>query len=182
MHLTVTGRHVAIDDRERAAIAAKVEHLDRVLNDNAVSAACVVSRERGQFACELAVHARGGRLLVGVGRHRRLEGAATRAVEKVSQQAQKLAGRWKSKRHDRTARAVNAAMARPRAVLPEPSPTPRVIRSRGYDVKPMTVEDAVLLLTGGGLTFLVFRDAASDAIAVVYKRPDGHVGLIEPRA
>jgi hypothetical protein len=31
-------------------------------------------------------------------------------------------------------------------------------------------------------TFLVFRQAASERVAVLFRRPDGHFGLIEPEA
>jgi ribosome hibernation promoting factor len=46
----------------------------------------------------------------------------------------------------------------------------------------MNVEDAVLELSAGGRPFLVFRQAASERIAVLFRRPDGHFGLIEPEA
>jgi hypothetical protein len=57
-----------------------------------------------------------------------------------------------------------------------------VIRSKAYAAKPMTVEDAVILLAAGAEPVLVFRHASTEALAVVYKRPDGHVGLIDPGA
>jgi len=117
---------------------------------------------------------------VGDGRHRRLAGAAAGAVEKVSQQAHRLAGKWKAKRHDRSAK-ISSVAPRPPAASAS-APAPRVIRSRGYAVKPMSVEDAVLLLASSPQGFVVFRHAASDAVAVLYKRPDGHLGLIEPGA
>jgi putative sigma-54 modulation protein len=182
MKLTVTGRHLEISTADRAQIASKVARLDRILNDSAMSAVCIVTRERQNFVLELTVHARGNHMLVGVGRDRRLTTAATLAVQKVAQQAKRLTDRWKASRDGRTARAASIRK-RPAAAPPEPgSPEIRVIRTRGYEVKPMTVDDAVLLLTGGSQSFLVFRHAVSDAILVVYKRPDGHVGLIEPES
>jgi putative sigma-54 modulation protein len=97
------------------------------------------------------------------------------AVERVSQQAARLMDRWKTKRHEQAPR-------RKPATSPGEAAAPRVIRSRGYAVKPMTVDDAVLLLAGSPQTFLVFRHAVSDTVVVVFKRPDGHFGLIEPEA
>jgi ribosome hibernation promoting factor len=44
----------------------------------------------------------------------------------------------------------------------------------------MTVEEAVLEVTSSKYDFLVFRNAESDKISVVYKRKDGNFGLIEP--
>ena len=57
---------------------------------------------------------------------------------------------------------------------------PRIIRSESYAPKPMTVEEAVLEVTSSKSDFLVFRDAESDKVSVVYKRKDGNFGLIEP--
>src|SRR5262245_46786372 len=101
MKLTVTGRHLVISDTDRAQLTKKVAHLERILNDSAVSAVCVVARERQDLVCELTVHARGNHMLHGVGKNRRLTAAATLAVERVSQQAQRLTDRWKTKRHER---------------------------------------------------------------------------------
>jgi putative sigma-54 modulation protein len=44
----------------------------------------------------------------------------------------------------------------------------------------MSVEDAALRLDGGPDTFVVFRNAESDAISILYRRKDGNMGLIEP--
>ena len=60
--------------------------------------------------------------------------------------------------------------------------TPRVIRARGSAVKPMNLDDAMLALTGGDQSFLVYRDARSDSVTILYRRTDGHFGLIEPEA
>jgi putative sigma-54 modulation protein len=185
MTVTVTGRHVVVNDAVRQHIGKKLARLHRVLNDSAVSAQCVISRQRQQFVCELTLHARGDNMLVGVGRHQQMAPAATAAVEKVAQQAQRLADRWKTRR--RGSRAVKAP-ATGAPVLPgAPSEAsderaPRVIRSRGYAVKPMTVEDAVLALAEADQTFLVFRNAASETVSVLYRRPDGHYGLIDTGA
>ncbi|MFI5177019.1 MAG: ribosome hibernation-promoting factor, HPF/YfiA family [Vicinamibacterales bacterium] len=177
MKLTVTGRHVAVTDTIRTTIAKKLHRLERVLNDSAVSAQCIVGRERQAFVCELTVHARGDHMLHGVGRDARLPTAVAAAVEKVGQQASRLADRWKTRRRasGRAAPTAGGSDA-PSATLP------RVVRSREYAVKPMTVEDAMLELSGGDRVFLVFRHATSERVAVLFRRPDGHFGLIEPEA
>jgi len=178
MKLTVTGRHLEISGADHARIARKVQRLDRILNDSALSAVCVLSRERQAIVCDLTVHVRGNHMLHGVGSDRQMTTATAVAVERVSQQAHRLTDRWKTRRHDRAGRPA-ASTAKAAAPDGEPS-APRLIRSRGYAVKPMAVDDAVLLLAASDQTFLVFRHAVSDAVTVVYKRPDGHFGLIEP--
>jgi len=44
----------------------------------------------------------------------------------------------------------------------------------------MSVDEAALVVEGGDDAFLVFRNAATDSINVVYRRKDGNLGLIEP--
>jgi ribosomal subunit interface protein len=218
MKLTVTGRQVVISDEDRRHLQARVAHLDRILNDSAVSASCAVSRERQMFICELTVHARGNHMLHAVGKNRILDAAAGLAVAKLAQQAHKLMDRWKQRRRRGTNVTRAAATSVPdtdlrnvgRASLGRRANTdggagggkgatsgqnansdqsassagldrpPRVIRARAYDAKPMTVADAALVLASSAQPVLVFRHAVSDAVTVLYRRPDGHLGLIEP--
>jgi putative sigma-54 modulation protein len=177
MKLTVTGRHVAVTEAIRTDITKRVGRLHRVLNDSAVSAQCIISRERQSFICDLTVHASGDHMLHAVGRDSRLATAVTQAVERVGQQAHKLTDRWKTRKRANGAGPRGAATADA-----EPRSTPRVVRSREYAIKPMNVEDAVLELSSGTRPFLVFRQATSERIAVLFRRPDGHFGLIEPEA
>jgi putative sigma-54 modulation protein len=180
MQLTVTGRHVVVSDATRQQIARKLSRIDRMLNDSAVSAQCVLTRERKRVVCELTVHARGDHMLVGIGRDTRLAGAIAASAAKVAQQAERLSDKWKTRRRS-SGRLQREVEVTP---LEEPAEPPglRVIRSRRYVVKPMTVDDAVLALEKGDQTFLVFRRPSSDSVAVVFRRPDGHVGLIDTEA
>ncbi len=171
MTVTVTGRHLEIPATTRQQIEKRIARLHRVLNDHAVSAQCVVTRERLGVACELTVHAKGDHMLVAVGRHARLITAVGEAIEKVSHQAQRLADRWKTRKRDGRRPAVPAVDAAPieRAT--------RVIRARGYAVKPLSVDDAVMAL--GEQAFLVFRHTETERVAVLFRRPDGNLGLID---
>jgi putative sigma-54 modulation protein len=57
---------------------------------------------------------------------------------------------------------------------------PSVIESDNIPAKPLSVEDAIVHLELSHQDFLVFRNAKSDAISVVYRRKDGNFGLIAP--
>ena len=180
MKLLVTGRQITITDAIRQHLDRKLKRLARVLNDGAVSAQVVVARERGQHVVELTLHARGDHMFHGVGRNAVFATAAATAVEKVSAQAAKLADRWKTRR--KTGRRLSAVTAPVEPVDGAERPASRVIRSRSAPVRPMSLDDAVLALSTGDRPFFVFRHAASNAVAVLYRRPDGHFGLIEPEA
>ena len=179
MKLSITGRHLAVTEAARQQIDTKLERLERLLSGSAVSAQCVLSQQRGLFVCELTVHARGDHMLHALGRDAQLPRAVTLAAERVGQQAQKLKDRWKTRRRTPENGAARLpVIERP----PRPDSGPRVIRSRSSAVKPMTLDDAMLALSDGAQSFLVFRHAPSDAVAILYRRPDGHFGLIEPEA
>lgn len=184
MKLSVTGRHLTVAAATRHEIAKKLSRLERFLNDSAVSAQCVVAQERQAFVCEITVHARGDHMLHGVGKDARLSMAITAAAERVTQQAKKLSDRWKTRRKEGRGRAEAALNDTEAAIVLTPAAqAPRVIRSRGAAVKPMTLDDAVLALSSDtARPFIVFRQASTETIAVLFRRPDGHYGLIEPEA
>lgn len=175
MTLTVTGRHVELSPPVRQQIQARFSRLERLLNDSLVSAQCIVTKERQHFVSEVTVHARGDHMLVGVGRHERVLTSVSEALERVKVQGQKLSDRWKSRR--RSGQKLVAVMA----AEPKPAAAPAratVVRARRYAVKSLTVDDAASRL--GTAPFLVFRQAGTGRVAVVFRRPDRKVGLIEP--
>jgi len=179
MTLSVTGRHIELSPAVRQQIQTKFTRLQRLLNDSAVSAQCVVTKERVRFVCEVTLHARGDHMLVGIGRHERLIASVGAAIDKVAQQAQRLTDKWKTRRRTSERLPVVAAAA---AVPPIPAKTrtaaTTVVRARRYAVKSLSADDAAVLM--GTAAFLVFRQAETGRVAVVFRRPDGKVGLIEP--
>ena len=56
-----------------------------------------------------------------------------------------------------------------------------ITKTKQFTVNAMTPDEAVLQLELVGHDFFVFRNAESDDINVVYRRRDGHYGLIEPQ-
>jgi putative sigma-54 modulation protein len=59
---------------------------------------------------------------------------------------------------------------------------PEVINTKRLPVKPMSVEEAVMQMDLMSNEFLVFRNAATDILSVVYRRKDGDYGLIAPES
>lgn len=178
MNLTVTGRHIELSPLIRQQIQTKCTRLERLLNDSAVSAQVIVTKERQAVVCEVTLHARGDHMLVGVGRHERILTAVGEAVDKVKQQAQRLSDRWKTRRRNGPKLADVTAPAAVRVKTKAKAGGNAVVRARRYAVKSLSVEEAAARM--GAAPFLVFRQAATGRVAVVFRRPDGKVGLIEP--
>ena len=193
MRLELTGRHVTITQTIRKLVEQRLARMARLINDSIVSSQVVVTREKTRHHVEMTLHARGEHFLHGEATGRDLPTALAAAVEKVEHQAQKLKSRWtKGKRQGVSAGKAGSAAPRPeragRRFAGADSSAGgdgteiRVIRMRRAAVKPMTIDDAALEVGAAEGAFVVFRNAANDSVTVMFRRPDGHIGLIEPDA
>ena len=61
-------------------------------------------------------------------------------------------------------------------------PAPKLVRTKHYPVKPMSVEDAVDQISLLGHTFFIFLNSETNRACVIYQRKDGNLGLLEPEA
>ena len=179
MRLELTGRHVEITPDLRKQVEKKLAKLDRLLKGGIVSVQAVLTLEKYRRKSEVTVHTRGEHFLHGLGDTGSWETSINDAIEKIEQQLQKVKGKWQERKRRATpARVLPLPDAEPAAEAP-PKPR-RVRRTPRYPVKPMTVEEAALTVDAGDDEFLVFRNASTDSINVLYRRKDGQLGLIEP--
>ena len=173
MRLDITARHFEMTAALRQLVNRRLARSERVLNDAALSAKVVLTKEKYRHLAEIVVHTRGDHVLRGLGEGTVWPLSLRQAAEAIEQQAQRLKGQWNGrKRKGAEARVATA----PRA---EAAPA-RIVRATRYAVKPMSVEDAALRVDGGAETFVVFRNAETDAVSILYRRKDGNLGLIEP--
>ena len=174
MRVDITGRHIDVTPGLRQLIDKSLARVERLLNDNAISATVVLTKEKYRHKTEIVVHAKGDHILSGIGEGNTWPLSVRKAAAKIEHQAQKLKSRWtEGKRQRKNNRAVTVP-------APEPTPARRVVRATRYAVKPMSIDDAVLRLEAVPETFVVFRHADTDAISVLFRRKDGNLGLIEP--
>ena len=183
MRLEITGRHLVISPDLRASAERRLARLGRKLHDGLVSAQIVLTREQGRCHAEATVHVRRDRYLHGEGIHRGAAGALAVALERIEHQADTLKGKW-SRRQRQDARVAEAPPTR-RRLRAEPridgdAERVRIVRVRRHVLKPMSVEDAAIEVGTTESAFVVFRNAGTDAINVLFRRADGHLGLIEP--
>jgi putative sigma-54 modulation protein len=195
MRLELTGRHITITPAIRREVDESLKHVLRLLNDSAVSGQVVLTKEKSRVHVDATIHARGEKFLHGEANGRDVVAALTGAVAKIDRQAQKLKSKWT----ERKRQGISAAKAASAAPRPErggrgfgerPAPERpaggddggqvRVIRARRYAVKPMTVDEAAMDLVDRDDAFLVFINASSEQVSVLFRRPDGNLGLIEP--
>jgi putative sigma-54 modulation protein len=202
MRLELTGRHVRITPGLKRLVDERLEKLDRLLHDRVVSMQVVLDIEKSnRHRVEMTLHLRGDRFFHGTGSGANWEVAVNQALGKVNQQARRQKGKWDEGKR----RGISAAKAASAAPRPErggrgfsaerdtrrkrragegaaPVAEPRVVRVRSRAAKPMTIEDAAAELGDGNDAVIVFRNSQNDAVTVLFRRPDGNLGLIEPEA
>ncbi|HZE68412.1 MAG TPA: ribosome-associated translation inhibitor RaiA [Pyrinomonadaceae bacterium] len=177
MKFEYTGRHVVVSPAIRKHVEDHFKKLEHIFNDSTATVHVIIDVEKNRHIGEVVVYWRDHTLTAKVV-NADMYMALTAAIAKIEKQALKL----KNKIIGRKQGAKRAA-----AVAPEPdgrleaSPRPpRIIAARRYTVKPMTAEEAALRLTSEADQFVVFRDADTERLGVLYKRSDGNFGLIEP--
>ncbi|MEM0897589.1 MAG: ribosome-associated translation inhibitor RaiA [Verrucomicrobiota bacterium] len=58
---------------------------------------------------------------------------------------------------------------------------PVIVHKENYKVRPLFQDEAIMDLELSDRDFLVFKNAGTDCLAVVFKRKDGDYGMIEPK-
>jgi len=185
MRLELTGRHVDITPNLRRLVTRKLSKLERLLNDRAVSAQAVLSREKHSVRADITLHARGERFLHGVGNSNAWEPSIGEAIDKISQQAQRLKSRFADRKRRGLKEAPIASEALPTApakpaVRAERVRMPAILRASRQTIKSMSLTDAARQIAGDG-DIVIFLDAERDSVSVLYRR-DGELTLVETEA
>jgi putative sigma-54 modulation protein len=173
MKIEFTGRQTEVPEEVRRLAERRLSKLGRLL-PSLTRAHVILSADKHRQVAEVSVHSRQLDLAaIAVTTNPRLSVAG--ALDKLLRQAQ----RQRAKRRERK------GSPSPRLAVPSPERggdggAPRVVRSRRVAVKPMTLEEAALEMGARADGVLVFRDAATERVGVLFRRKDGNLGLIEP--
>lgn len=181
MHLEFDGLHVAVTPAIRAHVKDQFKKLDHLFERSQTARAHVrIDVNKTRHIAEIVLFWR-GYTLTAKDINADMYQALTRCVEKLEKQSLRL----KKKLIDRTQNgtplsALGAETESPAGAAESGGTQPRIIAARRYRVKPMTAEEAAMGLSADGDQFVVFRDAETDRLSVLYKRKDGNFGLIQP--
>ena len=100
-------------------------------------------------------------------------------MDKLEKQIKKSKDKIRDRRTG--ARAKNKNMMETELASPAEE-LERQVKIKNIEYKPMDVEEAVLQMDLLNDNFLVFTNARSDQVNVLYRRKDGHYGLIQPNS
>ena len=86
MRLDITGRHLDITPVLRQLIDKRLARLGRLLEDSAISAQVILTKDKYRLRTEINVHARGDRTMGGHGEATTWPASVKQASEKIEQQ------------------------------------------------------------------------------------------------
>ena len=193
MQVQVTGKHVDVGDALRTRVSDEISSsIGKYFDRDGGGADVVVSREGHAFKVDCAVTLASGQQLTTHG----LGGDAHLAFDAAITKMQKRIRRYKNRLKDHHPQAL-ARQAETAAyyVLQAPDdseddepldspaasfPEPLIIAETETKIGVMTVSMAVMELDLSESQTIVFRNAAHGGLSVVYRRPDGNIGWIDP--
>jgi putative sigma-54 modulation protein len=177
MQLTIQGKNIEVTDRLEEYIEKKVGKLDRYL-PNITEARMELAVEGAKSAkdrqvAQLTVRGK-GTLLRAEERTADMFTSIDAVVDKMYRQIV----RYKGKRYGRGRGPGEVPPVETEEVEEEESP--RIVRTKRFQVAPMDEEEAVEQMELLGHDFFVFFNVNTNEVNVIYRRKDGNYGLIEP--
>jgi len=177
MQTSVTFKNIDPSDHLKSYVSDKLDRFDKYL-DNPGEANVVLAVEKFRHIAEINIA--GDRLtIIGSEETNDMYSAIDMALDKLEKQIKKSKQKIRERRS--AAKNRNRSMLEESDSLPDED-TERQIKIRNIEYKPMDIEEAVLQMDLIEDNFLVFTNARSDRINVLYRRRDGHYGLIQPNS
>ena len=192
MQVHVTGKHVDVGDALRTRVADEIStSIAKYFDREGGGADVVVSREGSSFKVDCVVTLASGQLLTTHGMGSDAHLAFDAAMEKMSKRIRRYKNRIRSHHGQALAKQAESAAYFVIAAsddeedLASDEPEqgfsePIIIAETERTVSLMTVSCAVMELDLTDAQTIVFRNAAHGGLSVVYRRPDGNIGWIDP--
>jgi putative sigma-54 modulation protein len=179
MRVDYIARKVTLDDSFRQLTEKKLGKITKYFND-ILDMRVEVSQERHLYVVDLFVKGKDFDIKSS-SQHKEISAAVQEAIDKLEIQARRAKARLKDhKGRGGESRTVQDWEVEVLDAETGAAGTPRIVERSSIPIKPMTIEDAILQLEKSSDQFLVFRNASSDRINVLYRRSDNHLGLITP--
>ena len=191
MQITVSGKQVELSDALRTRVADNLDQITNKYFDDALEASVTFSRLRSFFTCDINVHAGRGLTLRGEGEAADAHGAFDDAAEHIAKRLRRYRRRVNDHSRDLANRARPEAARQyvlrqeEEATAPHPNgaaaPTyATVIAETTAEISTLSVGEAVMRMDLADAAVMMFRNSATAELNVVYRRPDGNIGWIDP--
>lgn len=171
MQVAVRGKNIEITAALRDYLEKKLGKIEKFI-DQPMNAQAKLFVERGRHIVEITVNMN-GLILRAEESNNDMYASIDLATDKLEKQVLKY--RARVRRHA----GVPAVPAAP--VAEEPADKEgRVVKTKRFEVKPLTVEEAAMQMDLLSHDFFVFVNSETHRVNVVYRRKDGDYGLLEP--
>ena len=188
MEVTVKGRNILVTEALERYAWEKVERVSKFFDDerSASRAEVELTHERNPSVSEPEVAEAtlfiNGTVLKAREASEDMYASIDRMSDKLERQVRRYRGRqidrWQG--HLKNNASGTQGEKQPFVVDEEEEIGARIVRTKQFQMKPMSAEEAVLQMELLDHDFFVFTSADTGDINVVYRRRDGDYGLIEP--
>jgi ribosomal subunit interface protein len=189
MPFRVSGKNLDLGEALRERVNARIAQAVSKYFDGGYSGHVTMAKDGFGFRTECAVHLDSKITLHTEGMAPDAYASADQAALRLERRLRRYHRRLKEHRHERGDAGSSSSAATYVIEAPQHEDdadsdgfTPVVIAESTTTLKRLSVSEAVTELDMTGAPVLVFRHAAHDGINVVYRRPDGHFGWIDPAA
>ena len=183
MEIVVKGRNISVTETLERYAFEKVERIRKFFDDErSVSRAEVeLIHERNPSISEPEVAEATLFINGAVLKAREASVDMYASIDRMSDKLERQVRRYRGRQIDRWhGQLKGRSPARPLAIFEEEESGPKIVRTKQFQMKPMSAEEAVLQMELLDHDFFVFTSADTGDINVVYRRRDGNYGLIEP--
>ena len=192
MQVIVKGKQIDVGDALR-------EHIEESLTagvskyfDNAIDAQVILSRNNHNFHTECSVHIGSGIDVTASADHVDAYSSFDSAAERIEKQLRRYKRRLKSHHGKERYQAKMAFAAQSYVLAPEPEEEqpesegqddwqPIIIAESSADIPDCSVGEAVMRMDLANLPAMMFHNSSTKGLNVVYRRPDGNIGWIDPK-
>ena len=176
MPIDFTGRQVEISPDLRRYTQERLRKIVRLLGGE-FDLHVILTAEKHRRIAELTLKFR-QHTVVSVEETGDIRTAISGAIDKLARQSVRLIERRRTTK--RRPKPTSAVVLNVLGIGEVEHDEHRIVHSERLPLKPMTVEEAIDSLDRSRAGAVVFRNPDTERVNVIYHRPDGHLGLIEP--
>ena len=178
MQVSVTFRHMETSDALKTYAEDKIGMVKKYLPDP-IDVHVILEVEKIRHHAEITI-VTNGITIYAEEETQDMYSAIDAVIDKIERQVKKYKDKITRKKAAHHSRKEGIKMSVISAESFEVDESPKVVKNNNFFAKPMSVDEAAMQMDLLHNDFLVFTDAISDHINVIYRRKDGNYGLIEP--
>jgi ribosomal subunit interface protein len=187
MSLRISGKHMDIGEAFRSRIEGRIgEAVDKYF-DGGFAGHVTVEKNGPRFTADCVVHLDSGVALETTGQAQEPQTAFDAAADRMEKRLRRYKRRLKSHSAGEGDGAVSDIAYRIMAPLSDDEDeevpadfAPAIVAERSLRLRTMSVASAVVELDTKDSPVFVFRNPGSEQVNIVYRRPDGNIGWIDP--